>query len=175
MLSILKLLTWTASGLQPVSHELVLGTIGALLAFFSADRYHRMTGINPWKIPAPLWAVFAFLSPLGLVMEVIARIVSAKKISREHTDFSLNKRSGMTGWMNGSSQQMPGKHHLATNTYEREGQDQTTGYPEKTHLPLFGWYPDIYEKYKYRYWDGKSWTKFVSDGKARSIDGDFPQ
>jgi len=175
MLPILKLLTWTESGFQPVSYDLALGVVGALLGFFGAYRYHQVTGINPWKIPAYLWAIFAFLSPLGLVLEVIARAVGEKRIFKQQNGVSLGKRNHVAGWVNNSSQQIPVQDHLTTDTYEPKDQNSMIDDPEKTHLPLFGWYPDIYEKYTYRYWDGKSWTKFVSDGKSRSVDNEFPQ
>ncbi len=172
MLTILKLLTWTESGLQPIADEIFFGTIGALLAFFGAYRYHRITGRNPWKIPSPIWAILAFFSPVGFILGLIARSISIRKNLGNTNDLYQYRDHMNESFMNNVSQPLP-DHNLRTDVNPVNAQPETAGYSESTHLPLFGWYPDVYGKYKYRYWDGKAWTKFVSDGQFRSIDKDF--
>ncbi|MCL5047519.1 MAG: DUF2510 domain-containing protein [Firmicutes bacterium] len=171
MLSILKLLTWTGSGLKPESYELIFGSIGASLAFIGAYNYHRITGVNPWKIPSALWALLAFVSPVGLVLGFVARSnIGFRTHSKQGGLYSGRQNHSM---MNDSSQPLPAKNNLTDGQYLINGESETTEYKEKVRNPLFGWYPDPYKKYPYRYWDGKAWTKFISDGQARSEDKDF--
>ena len=172
MLEILKLLTWTGSGLKPASYEVIFGTIGATLAFMGAYNYHRITGANPWRIPSALWALLAFFSPLGLILEFVARSKLSFRTSSKQNGLYVDRHE--RSMMNNSSQPLPGNHNLTDGQYLVNEEHDITDYKENTHYPLFGWYPDPHKKYTYRYWDGKAWTKFISDGEVRSIDKDFP-
>jgi hypothetical protein len=75
---------------------LVLGAAFGLLGYFLSERYRRVRGVTPWRMPSGVWAALMFLfSLIGVVVYLIACLTT-------------RTRTGPTGWAGGAQHWEPG-------------------------------------------------------------------
>ena len=52
---------------------LVLGAAFVLLGYFLSERYRRVRGVTPWRMPSGVWAALMFLfSLIGVVVNLFS-------------------------------------------------------------------------------------------------------
>jgi hypothetical protein len=61
--------------------DLVLGLLFGFFGFRASERYRRVNGVTPWRLPSAIWAVLFFVSLLlGGVLFLIARSTTRPKV-----------------------------------------------------------------------------------------------
>ena len=74
----------------------MLGAAFGLLGYFLSERYRRVRGVTPWRMPSGVWAALMFLfSLIGVVVYLIACLTT-------------RTRTGPTGWAGGAQHWEPG-------------------------------------------------------------------
>ena len=142
---------------------LVLGVFGYQLS----QRIRAARGVTPWRIPSAIWALICFLfPPFGFALELIA-IVS----TRSAPDKLVIPNNAPTAFT--PSVGAPSTTEEALSAYVPKippsgysgPRSDVSGKPA-----LFGWYPDVTRRHELRYWDGRDWTRFVTDADVFSED-----
>ncbi|MFZ2058820.1 MAG: DUF2510 domain-containing protein [Acidimicrobiales bacterium] len=156
---------------------LVLGAAFGLLGYYLSERYKRIRGVTPWRMPSGVWAALMFLfSLIGMVVYMIACLTT-------------RTRTGPTGWAGGAQHWEPGPREfrgpppqgweappppgtgfpgLMTPTVP--GAVPAAALPVPPPPPPRSWLPDPAGRHELRYWDGTRFTEHVADAGKISVD-----
>jgi len=124
---------------------LVIGCVFAFAFYRESERTKKANGVTPWHWPSWLWASVGFLfGLLGLILLLIARRKPkpAPPLGVAAYAPELSLRGGST----------------------------PPGAPSPAPTVGPSWQRDPTGRYATRYWDGSSWTEFVSDGTSTTSD-----
>lgn len=134
----------------------------ALGGYLVSARHQVVRGRTPWGFPSIVWALICFLiGPFGLLVEFIAGRMTPPAPDRSH--------HGVGDYAGSSFAGTPSE----TTTFDqvaRAGPPAASLPNVVTHLPLFGWYPDVTKRHELRYWDGKHWSELVADQGQKATD-----
>jgi hypothetical protein len=157
-------------GNQSDTTLVVSGIFALLLAVFGyrlSQRIRATRGVTPWRIPSAVWALICFFfAPFGFALELIA-IVS----TRNEANKLVASNSAPTSFA--PPIEAPKTTEEALSVYVPKIPASGYGGPKSDVMgkpALFGWYPDVTSRHELRYWDGRDWTKFVSDADVYTED-----
>lgn len=168
----------TTIGSQSASTLVLSGLLAVVISIFGyrlSQRVRATRGVTPWRIPSAVWALICFFfAPFGFALELIA-IVSTRpvpgKIQPAHGPAEEKAPSmySTQGIAPSTTDQHSGEvttTEQALSAYVPKSPPSGYGGPPSDHFgkpALFGWYHDVTKRHELRYWDGRDWTKFVSD------------
>ena len=169
----------TTIGSQSNTTLVVSGVLAVVISIFGyrlSQRIRATRGVTPWRIPSFVWALICFFfAPFGFALELIA-IVSTKPESGnvQAAHGTSSGSAGTTGQTiyEPKSPSLPSTEE-ALAAYTPKIPPSGYGGPQSDLLgkpALFGWYRDVSGRHQLRYWDGRDWTKFVSDNETQTED-----
>ena len=169
----------TTIGSQSHTTLVVSGVLAVVISIFGyrlSQRIRATRGVTPWRIPSLVWALICFFfAPFGFALELIA-IVSTKpepgNIQPAHgaTNSTANRASHA---VYETTNPKPASTEEALIAYAPKIPPSGYGGPQSDQLgksALFGWYHDVSGHHQLRYWDGRDWTRYVSDNDVQSED-----
>ena len=169
----------TTIGSQSNTTLVVSGVLAVVISIFGyrlSQRIRATRGVTPWRIPSFVWALICFFfAPFGFALELIA-IVSTKP----EPGGVQTAHSASSGSTTGTGQAIyepkspaPSSTEEALAAYTPKTPPSGYGGPQSDLLgkpALFGWYRDVSGHHQLRYWDGRDWTRYVSDDDVQSED-----
>lgn len=158
-------------GNQSDTTLVISGLFALVLAIFGyrlSQRIRATRGVTPWRIPSAVWALICFFfAPFGFALELIA-IVS----TRGETNKQLAATNSAPTTF-APPVATPKTTEEALSVYVPKIPASGYGGPQSDVVgkpALFGWYQDVTGRHEKRYWDGRDWTKFVSDADVINED-----
>lgn len=166
------------SSLHLSTSQLVLYTVLAFafgaFGYMLALNYRHRAGVTPWRLPAIVWALFWFISPLvGLILYVIASRFTSPSLgspgpapaagSAAGNPYARYPHSGAPA--GGTGTIAPGGYGAAPGVAVAAAPAE-----DSPPLPPRCWSADPAGRHELRYWDGTEWTEHVSDGGVITSD-----
>jgi hypothetical protein len=168
---------------------LVLGAAFGLLGYFLSERYRRVRGVTPWRMPSGVWAALLFLfSLIGMVVYLIACLTTRTWVppppgrwdhgAPQGWDAPVRDGSGAPtpgyrgapppgGWQ---APPPPGTAFPGLMAPTQPGAQPDPARPAPPLQPPRSWLPDPAGRHELRYWDGTGFTEHVADAGKISVD-----
>jgi hypothetical protein len=156
-----------------VTIDVILAVILAIVGYRLSQRTRVVRGVTPWRIPSAAWAIICLLfSALGILLELIA-VYLTRSVQNQPTQVPPAYTPTSPPPMHIPTVPMPGTTEEVLSVYVPKVPASGFGGPESDALgkpALFGWYKDVSGHHEMRYWDGRDWTKLVSDSGVTGED-----
>jgi hypothetical protein len=173
-----------------VVKALVLSVLSAVFGYVASERYKRVRGVTPWKVPSGAWAVILFVFTIfGLVVYLVAWLSTKARSESpewhageprpgyEPQNFQVRPPEGWNGpapgpWSPKAAQGWAPPPVVSGAPAAGEPQAPPPLLPPVAvpAPPPRSWLTDPSGRHELRYWDGTKFTEHVADAGKISVD-----